>query len=744
MLPEIQDIQTKDNIVSQFMGLNQTDTSNDQMFKDMGNMTSDEYPYLAPRKSNAIRRAMSGNYYSVLGSVVYGEDIYTVQGYNQSGTPHAKFYKNFEEVSEVTLEQSMNIRQMVVFGAYIVIFPDNVMYNAETEEVTNMSYEISVSGYDSNRMYLSDKDGAPFILDQKTKDEQDPSDVNFSQIFSYYSNQGDNIRNCDISITSHITKNYFYDDYCKFVGMRTQEYYGQPSINAYKFNLMANLKEDIINIQDNTTYPVYWIEKSGGEYFIKRFQKQNNAWYPADLYVSWRLTTAQYNAIKDKVNIGDFIKLHALKSDNTEYEDNDFNGKEATWNLIKRFKEGIKVENIITNNGGVILVFSNASLNFLKVLQEGTARFVFDHWDAYASVDAGNELTLVRNGFYFPGGDNAASLAYKLKLEKTVPQMDYITVSQNRIWGCSSDNHEIYSCKQGDATSWYQYAGLSSDSYAVTIPSGDPFTGAVTYSDAPYFFTENMAYSVMGNKPKNYQVQNYELRGVEDGAYRTIAQKDGYVYYKSKSGIERFNGNNAQSLTDYIDTEGLKGYIGAVNNDKYFLFMGVSGNADLYVYDIKKRLWHKDRNDIPMNLIELDNNLYLLRGTAGTLDVIKLNGKAKEVADVLVDNEPTYDTPKWYVESGEFNGDSILHKYITKFMFELKLEQGSKLSISFMYDDSGEWEEVFRTTDRQVKKLMKVPINVRRCERMRYKIEGEGQAKIYTLTITFEGGSEIG
>ena len=39
---------------------------------------------------------------------------------------------------------------------------------------------------------------------------------------------------------------------------------------------------------------------------------------------------------------------------------------------------------------------------------------------------------------------------------------------------------------------------------------------------------------------------------------------------------------------------------------------------------------------------------------------------------------------------------------------------------------------------------MKVPINVRRCERMRYKIEGKGQAKIYTLTITFEGGSENG
>ena len=77
-------------------------------------------------------------------------------------------------------------------------------------------------------------------------------------------------------------------------------------------------------------------------------------------------------------------------------------------------------------------------------------------------------------------------------------------------------------------------------------------------------------------------------------------------------------------------------------------------------------------------------------------------------------------------------------------MFELKLEQGSKVSILFMYDDSGEWEEVFRTTDKHVKKLINVPLLVRRCERLRYKIKGEGQAKIYTITFTYEGGSEIG
>ena len=121
MLPEIQTIQGQDRIISQFLGLNQKDTSNDESFKDMHEMTSDEYPYLAPRNNCAARSIYSGSYFSVLGSVTYGEDIYTVQFYQESGTPHTKFFKNFEEVTGVTLEQNAKTRQLVVYGAYIVI-----------------------------------------------------------------------------------------------------------------------------------------------------------------------------------------------------------------------------------------------------------------------------------------------------------------------------------------------------------------------------------------------------------------------------------------------------------------------------------------------------------------------------------------------------------------------------------------------------------------------------------------------
>ena len=57
-----------------------------------------------------------------------------------------------------------------------------------------------------------------------------------------------------------------------------------------------------------------------------------------------------------------------------------------------------------------------------------------------------------------------------VSIKRTVPQMDYICESQNRLWGCYYGNdgeqslNEIYCCALGDFKNWRQYMGLSTDS----------------------------------------------------------------------------------------------------------------------------------------------------------------------------------------------------------------------------------------------------------------------------------------
>ena len=57
------------------------------------------------------------------------------------------------------------------------------------------------------------------------------------------------------------------------------------------------------------------------------------------------------------------------------------------------------------------------------------------------------------------------------RVERRVPDLDFLTECDNRVWGCSSRENVIYGCKLGDPTNWFSYRGIAEDSYAVTVGS---------------------------------------------------------------------------------------------------------------------------------------------------------------------------------------------------------------------------------------------------------------------------------
>ena len=79
-----------------------------------------------------------------------------------------------------------------------------------------------------------------------------------------------------------------------------------------------------------------------------------------------------------------------------------------------------------------------------------------------------------------------------VQLERRVPDLDFVTECDNRVWGCSSRENVIYACKLGDPTNWFSYRGIAADSYAVTVGSDGAFTGAATCMGYALFFKENI------------------------------------------------------------------------------------------------------------------------------------------------------------------------------------------------------------------------------------------------------------
>ncbi len=67
-----------------------------------------------------------------------------------------------------------------------------------------------------------------------------------------------------------------------------------------------------------------------------------------------------------------------------------------------------------------------------------------------------------------------------MTLSRDVPDMDYVCVNENRLWGCRGDT--VYASKLGDPKNFNVFEGLSTDSYAADVGSAGDFTGPARFS----------------------------------------------------------------------------------------------------------------------------------------------------------------------------------------------------------------------------------------------------------------------
>ena len=151
--------------------------------------------------------------------------------------------------------------------------------------------------------------------------------------------------------------------------------------------------------------------------------------------------------------------------------------------------------------------------------------------------------------------------------------MDFVTESENRLWACSSEKHEIYASKLGDPKNWYCYEGISTDSYAVTVGSDGDFTGACTYLGNILFFKEDTVHKIYGSQPSNFQVMSSSIRGVAKGSEKSLAIVNETLYYQSRNGIVAYAGSAPTKISEALGEEAYHSvHAGAIGN-KYYASM---------------------------------------------------------------------------------------------------------------------------------------------------------------------------
>jgi len=317
-----------------------------------------------------------------------------------------------------------------------------------------------------------------------------------------------------------------------------------------------------------------------------------------------------------------------------------------------------------------------------------------------------------------------------VSIERRVPDLDFLTECDNRVWGCSSKENVIYACKLGDPTNWFSYRGIAADSYAVTVGSDGPFTGAATCMGYALFFKENTLHKLYGSKPADFQLSSLRCRGVARNAGRSLCVLNETLYYLSADGVMAWDGSIPTKVSTALDAARLSNVeeaIGGALDGRYYLHLTRSASARLLVYDTERGLWQEE-----------DVCSYDMVGTGGQLYL--WDGAAIWSADPS--RERDWQNPEgveknipFELTSGDIGTENPDEQYLSRLTLRLDAERNSKIEVAVSYD-GGPWEKIATLYAAKQRQSFDLPFVPRRCGTLRLHLQGTGQITLRSIAKT--------
>lgn len=325
-----------------------------------------------------------------------------------------------------------------------------------------------------------------------------------------------------------------------------------------------------------------------------------------------------------------------------------------------------------------------------------------------------------------------------IKIERLMPQMDFVTESGNRLWGCKygqANNgqivNEIYCSKLGDFKNWNCFMGLSTDSYVASVGTDGHFTGAITHMGYPLFFKENSLHKVYGSFPSNFQIQTTACRGVQLGSSKSLVIVNEVLFYLSRSGICAYDGSLPVEMSQKLgNTQYHNAVAGAVNNKYYVSMADDKDFYHLFVFDSAKGLWHREDDTQVVQFCNCQGELYYIDKKTQKIKTVLGKG--------ILEKKPV----SWLAETGVLSTDTPNKKYIYRLNVRMSLDLNTVVRMYIQYDSQGDWEQVVSVKATNLRTFT-LPIRPKRCDHLRLRIVGEGEAKIYSITQHIEQGSDV-
>lgn len=705
MFPEINRIRKTNTYISVFRGLNRTPNSGFSRvgshtsavfteFTDMQNLCGDDYPQLRTRKKRCAVDLAAISDTAVTSNLLAFDNqlIYTTND-NRLHVGAASY--------PIEPTGAYTEHTLTLYGNRVIMLPDRRVFDLGTHGWFEMDFSNGTDGVDGNQLNDATFNGGNYARETKhfkdfsiekvaLDDNGAPLPVDYiyekATELENYSKQTNPSQHSTIDMDDYIDpwQGEYYLHWKTVAIGETVEAQGEEISGVYKctdiLEYTSEGKRTVINgVEYNTNAP------------LRRFVRINNPYVKISRHQQGG--GAQFVGLK----AGDFVKISGME-------------------------------------------------HRVATLTTGLKAWERTDWGNYIRVLNGNTFKV------YYADDNC--FVIKANIDRSVPYTGPMTVSRvmpptdsglllevnNRLWACSSQNNEVYSCKQGDPTNWQAYGdGISTDSYAATVGCEGHFTGIARQNDSVIFFKENWILKLFGTKPGNYTLASYNVTGVARGSEKSVVWINGVLYYLSPVGVCQYTpGGQPVVVSDRVfGNRRYQNGVAGRHKSAYYLSAQNEGDTwELFVLDTLTGLWHKQDDTHMRDCVTYNDLLYYVDDDEDTLVCAEQDNNL--LLTYGADTEEAFD---WMLETADLYADDFGKKYISKIQIALHAADDMEAVVYAQFRRDGAWRELrkLRPLERE-HSLIHVP--VRRSDFLKLRIEGTGEMRISGIQIDFAKGTE--
>lgn len=331
------------------------------------------------------------------------------------------------------------------------------------------------------------------------------------------------------------------------------------------------------------------------------------------------------------------------------------------------------------------------------------------------------EITVADNTF-----TKATEGSTSIKLERKIPDLDFICESENRLWGCDSSAQTIYASALGDPTNFYVYEGLATDGYALAVGTEGDFTGCCKLSSSVLFWKETKLHKMLGSYPAEYAMYTYEMEGLQSGCHKSQQVINDTLFYKGPHGVYAYSGGTPTLISENFGEKVFSDAVAGNDGDRYYLSVKDGDTSRLMVYETKTGIWVLEDETKAVDFARLGRQLYML-DVSGNI--------------YLLDGEETPQTQMWMAQFAPMYETLNGKKAYSRMLMRVELPVGSYVIVK-MRCDGKPWKECGRLIGREVN-VTRMRFAANRCDKFELRLEGKGPCAVLGISREFILGSDV-